>query len=143
MDELLREIAAEKEQISQTLTALEEALNRQKRTIVELAAIATFLHNFYNGIENLLKRVLQFKKVSIPDSATWHKDLLDLAVDQHIITLDLSRTLDEYRAFRHFFVHGYGVMLDEVRLSPLAEHLPKVWEQFEEELAAFVASIET
>ncbi|MCH8291296.1 hypothetical protein IH992_09375 [Candidatus Poribacteria bacterium] len=68
MDELLREIAAEKEQISQTLTALEEALNRQKRTIVELAAIATFLHNFYNGIENLLKRVLQFKKVSIPDS---------------------------------------------------------------------------
>ena len=101
MDELLREIAAEKEQISQTLTALEEALNR------------------------------------------WHKDLLDLAVDQHIITLDLSRTLDEYRAFRHFFVHGYGVMLDEARLSPLAEHLPKVWEQFEEELAAFVASIET
>ncbi len=61
MDELLREIAAEKEQISQTLTALEEALNRQKRTIVELAAIATFLHNFYNGIENFLK---QYDKVN-------------------------------------------------------------------------------
>jgi uncharacterized coiled-coil protein SlyX len=102
MDELLEDIAAEKEYISQTLIALEEALARQEKTIVELAAVATFLHNFYNGVENLLKRVLKFKRVSIPDSASWHKDLLDLAVDQHIITLDLSTTLDEYRAFRHF-----------------------------------------
>ena len=133
----------EKEYISQTLIALEEALARQEKTIVELAAVATFLHNFYNGVENLLKRVLKFKRVSIPDSASWHKDLLDLAVDQHIITLDLSTTLDEYRAFRHFFVHGYGVMLDEDRLLPLAEHLPQAWKQFEEELATFVASIET
>jgi hypothetical protein len=73
MDELLREIDAEKEQIYQTLEALEEALSRQARTIIELAAIATFLHNFYNGVENLLKRVLKFKKVPIPNSATWHK----------------------------------------------------------------------
>jgi Na+/H+-dicarboxylate symporter len=42
MDELLREIEAEKEQISQTLEALEEALSRQARTIIELAAIAIF-----------------------------------------------------------------------------------------------------
>ena len=76
MVELLREITAEKEYISQTLIALETTLNRHERTIVELAAIATFLHNFYNGVENLLKRVLRFKKVPIPDSASSHKDLL-------------------------------------------------------------------
>ena len=141
MDELLREITAEKEYIYQTLTALEEASNRQPKAIIELAAIATFLHNFYNGVENLLKRVLKFKKVPIPDSASSHKDLLDLAVDLHIITLDLSKTLDGYRAFRHFFVHGYSVTLDEMKLQPLAEHLPQVWKQTELELATFVASM--
>ncbi len=141
MDELLREIAAEKEYIDQTFTALEEALNRQEKTIVELAAIATFLHNFYNGTENLLKRVLKFKKVPIPDSASSHKDLLDLAANQNIISLNLSKALDEYRAFRHFFVHGYSVRLNETKLRPLAEHLPNVWKQFESELTTFVASM--
>jgi hypothetical protein len=34
-------------------------------------------------------------------------------------------------------------MLDETQLSPLAEHLPEVWEKFEAELATFVASIDT
>ena len=96
MDELLREIAAEKEYIDQTFIALEEALNRQERTIVELAAIATFLHNFYNGVENVLKRVLQYKKVPLLDSPSSHKDLLDLAVNQNIISLNLSKVLDEY-----------------------------------------------
>jgi hypothetical protein len=61
MDELLREVQAEKEHILDTLRALNEALGRKEKTIVELAAISTFLQNTYNGMENMLKRVLKFK----------------------------------------------------------------------------------
>ena len=134
MGELLREILAEKEHILETLQALQQALARKEKTVVELAAIAAFLQNAYNGIENTLKRVLKSRGISVPASDSFHRDLLDLSVDNHIITAQLSRRLDEYRAFRHFVVHGYGTMLDENRLLPLAENLADIWKEFESEL---------
>ena len=141
MDELFREVEAEKEHILATLQALKETLKRKEKTVVELAAIATFLQNAYNGIENVLKRTLKYKGISFPFSESWHKDLLDLSVNHQIISSELSRRLDEYRAFRHFFVHGYGIMLDEEKLIPLAEKLPDVWKDFETELEAFLNSL--
>ena len=47
MDEFLEDIAAQKELISNTLRALGEVLSREQRTTIELAAIATFIHNLY------------------------------------------------------------------------------------------------
>ena len=141
MDELLREVEAEKEHIQATLQALKEALERKEKTVVELAAIATFLQNAYNGIENILKRILKYEGISVPLSESWHKDLLDLSIDRQIISSGLSRKLDEYRAFRHFFVHGYGIMLDKEKLMPLAENLPDLWKDFESEVETFLNSL--
>lgn len=123
MDELLREIQAEEEYIRETLQALKEALGRKERDVVELAAIATFLQNTYNGIENVLKRILKFKGIIVPLSESWHKTLLDLSIDNQIISFELSKRLDEYRAFRHFFIHGYGITLDGEKIIPLANGL--------------------
>jgi len=102
MDELLEDIAAEKENIDVTLKELEKVLRRKRKGFIELAAIATCLHNTYNGIENLLKRVLKFLQTPLPDSKSSHKDLLALAVEKNIIDEELCYALDEYRAFRHF-----------------------------------------
>jgi uncharacterized protein YutE (UPF0331/DUF86 family) len=140
MGELLQDFAAEKERIEDTLAALAKTLRRKRRGFVELAAIATCLHNSYSGMENLLKRVLLYLQVPLPHSATSHKDLLDLAVEQMIISQELSEALDEYRAFRHFFVHGYGIALQEAPLQPLAQNLPDIWNRFESELNNFLAS---
>lgn len=68
-------------------------------------------------------------------------DLLELAVEQKIISPELLENLDEYRAFRHFFVHGYGILLQEAPLQPLSQNLPEVWHRFAAELDAFVASL--
>ena len=140
MDDLLREVQAEKEYILDTLLALNEALQRKEKTAVELAAISTFLQNTYNGIENILKRVLKFKGISIPVSESWHKGLIDLSADNQIISLELSKRLDEYRAFRHFSIHGYGIILDKEKLMPLATNLPDLWSVFESEVDTFIKS---
>ena len=58
MVELARKIAAERENIERTLEDLKEASERNEKTVIELAAMATFLHNIYNGIENILKQIL-------------------------------------------------------------------------------------
>lgn len=99
MDNLVREIAAEKERIEATLSALEKTLRRKRRTFVELAAIATCLHNSYSGMENLLKRVLKSLQIPLPESSTSHKDLLALAVEHELMSQDLSDALDEYPLF--------------------------------------------
>jgi len=49
MDELLREVQAEKEYLLDTFRALNEALQRKEKTVVELAAISTFLHSRIRG----------------------------------------------------------------------------------------------
>lgn len=61
MDELIQEILAEKENILETLNALQETLKRKKKTVIEFAAISTFVQNTYNGMENIIKRILNSK----------------------------------------------------------------------------------
>jgi len=130
MADITRQVAAEKENVEKALGNLRDAMGRREKSVVELAAIATFIHNIYNGIENILKQVLKAKGTEIPKSDTWHKDLLNLSVSLGIIPEKLSDDLYEYLTFRHFFVHAYGFMLEEAHLENLANNITSVWLQF-------------
>ncbi len=63
MDELTEQILAEKENVDIALHNLKTARARNEKTVIELAAIATFLHNIYNGIENILKQILLSRNI--------------------------------------------------------------------------------
>jgi uncharacterized protein YutE (UPF0331/DUF86 family) len=141
MDELLEELEAEKEKIIATIDELQKILQTKRKEFVELAAIATCLLNFYNGIENLFKRTLNYIKIPLPTSETFHRDLLDLTVKHNLISQELSVQLDEYRAFRHFFVHGYGILLKEAPLQTLAQDIFSVWQEFENQFNEFLTSL--
>lgn len=143
MIELTRKVEAEKENVERALDNLKETMERRERSVVELAAIATFLHNVYNGIENILKQVLKADGVEIPKSDTWHKDLLNLSVSSGIIPEKLSGELYEYLTFRHFFVHAYGFMLDEIRLEDLANNILNVWRQFSLVIEKYCQTLDT
>ncbi|MBU0765595.1 MAG: hypothetical protein KJ607_12240 [Bacteroidetes bacterium] len=114
---------AEFENIDIVLSEFYTVINTEKSgySVSELAALATFIHNFYNGIENTLKRILLFKQIEIKNTSTWHKDLLKNSSDIGIITEELYITLSNYLSFRHFFVHSYSFSLTWQELRPLAE----------------------
>ncbi len=130
MDDLPEKIEAEKQNIEKVLADLMMVCSNKERDIVQLAAMATFLHNIYNGIESILKQMLKSKGIQIPKTQTWHKDLLELSVSQGIISEQLSDELYEYLTFRHFFIHSYGFMLEDANLKLLTEHIPEVWSRF-------------
>ena len=96
-------------------------VEKSEYSIAELAATATFLHNCYNGIENILKRVLLFVDIKIEDTPIWHKDLLKASTNIGIISNDLYVTLSDYLSFRHFFVHSYSFTLKWEELKPLVD----------------------
>jgi uncharacterized protein YutE (UPF0331/DUF86 family) len=135
MDELWEEIEAERELIESTLTELDKALKYEVRNYTILAGIATFIHNLYIGIENIIKRMIVAKgKIAPSQSPSWHQELLQTAVKEEMISESLAQNLKDYLAFRHFFVHAYGIRLDEQQLIPLAQNAFVVWQQFYAEI---------
>ena len=141
MKKLIEEISIEKGFIIRTLQVIKEARHRSAQTPVELSAIGAGLHHVYSGMENILKRILKFKGIAIPASSSSHKDLLTPSVQENIISEDLSDQLDSYRGFRHFFIHGYGVLLNDEELDPLAEEVETVWQNYINEITYYLYTI--
>jgi hypothetical protein len=117
MATLDEKIAAELENIDRVLSALppEDSLHQLSR--LELGGTAAFIHSFYNGVENIVKQVLVAKGTVLPAGATWHRDLLELAVKQGLVARDTHDAMTPFLAFRHYFVHAYS---SELRAELLA-----------------------
>jgi len=106
------------ENISKVLTELEKVKDRPNKELAVLVGIGAYIQNIYTGMENILKQLLLHKNIPIPDTPTWHKDLLNLAVGHNFITKKIVDEMVDYLFFRHFFTHAYGFLIDEEKLSP-------------------------
>jgi hypothetical protein len=125
-------IEAEYEAIESALSALpDRPLSTLSR--LELAGVAALLHNFYNGIENVLKHVFQSKVLPVPQGESWHRDLLIAAGEKGILSSRLLDDLKRYLAFRHFFGHGYALNLFPGRMEPLVRNAEPVFTKFKGE----------
>ena len=126
-------IEAEYEAIENTLSALP---NRPLSTLsqLEIAGVAALLHNFYNGIENILKQVFLKKSFPIPQGESWHRDLLLSAAEKNTISNLLLNNLKRYLAFRHYFSHAYALELFPKRIEPLVKDAVALFNQFKQQI---------
>jgi len=133
MPEYRLRIEAEYEAIEGTLSALPD---RPLPTLskLEIAGVAALLHNFYNGIENVLKQVFQAKSFSIPEGESWHRDLLLAAAGKRILSAPRMNDLKRYLAFRHYFSHAYALDLFPQRMEPLVKDAEAVFTAFKREI---------
>jgi uncharacterized protein YutE (UPF0331/DUF86 family) len=126
-------VYAEFEAIERLLVELPDA-DYEKLSTLELAGSAALIHNFYNGVENILKQICNARKYKLPTGDTWHKDLLVLAVENNLISSQLEDELKQYLAFRHFFSHAYALELYPHRIEHLAKSMNNLFDMFKKEI---------
>jgi hypothetical protein len=126
-------IEAEYEAIERTLSAL-PGKPLSELTELELAGVAAMLHNFYNGLENVLKQACRAREIGIPSGSSWHRDLLLTAGAADIISAALVGELSRFLAFRHFFSHAYALDLFPERMEPLVQEAVEVFKRFKNEI---------
>ena len=123
-------ILAELENIDQLIAEIPEQNELTNLSTLELAGVGALLNNFYNGVENILKQILKHIGEPLPQSGSWHKDMLELAVTKQIISLQIKKQFMIYLAFRHYFNHAYALDLQPDKLIPLVQKITETYLSF-------------
>ena len=109
---------------------------------IEIAALGSVLHSFYNGLENIFSVIAKEVDETLPQGFSWHKELLiqisNKTLTRNAVLPEATREkLVNYLAFRHFYRHSYSFFLDWNELKPLICDLNSVWKEVRESLDKF------
>lgn len=149
-DPVRQKLQHEIQQIDQLLESFQPLLNlteAREPDLVELSALATVLHSFYGGIENIFTTIGKKIDDRIPTGTKWHKDLLtqmSRSTDSReaIINDQQSASLIGYLSFRHFFRNSYAYQLDWDQMRPLVESIAETWEELKAPLHRLIGEEE-
>lgn len=148
-DKLRKQVDVERQQLNRLIdehrSLLDSCASRTPNAI-ELSALATFLHSFYSGIENSLKRIAVEVDGSVPSGDGWHRQLLTSMTSETnarppVVSNTLYETMSEYLAFRHFFRQAYSFHFDWYKMSGLVLNAERTMRRFETEVDHFLDSI--
>lgn len=138
------------ERLSQEFMPMEEKLNLSEDNITnyDKVVIGYYMHNFYNGCENIFRSIARFFENELtPDS--WHKDLLRRMTFEiegfrpRVISDQLYLLLDDFRGFRHKFRYTYSFELDWERERVVARKFKKTWVDMKNEMKGFIDKLDT
>jgi len=145
-DSLRKQVAFERTQLRRLIDTHRPLLEKcatAPPSEIELSALAALLHSFYNGIENIFKRMALELGERLPSSEFWHMHLLDAmaqATPQRpaVLSPELQRRLKEYMEFRHVFRHAYIFNLRWGQMKPLVLRCEETLALVENELDRFL-----
>ncbi len=136
---LLEEISIDLESMFQIVIDVEALLAEVKTQTpnnIYKTALGGFAAQFYNGIENIMKRIHKAYNIDLPRGDNWHIVLLDrFSVNSDFPTPckfsdELILSLTDYRRFRHYFFHGYGHNLNWDIISNAVSDINEVFNAF-------------
>jgi hypothetical protein len=101
----------------------------------------------FNGIENILKRILEINSIKLQSNEQYHIELINCFSEnsQYNVGLcfspEMIDKLSILRRFRHYVFHGYSFHLEWDRLSLAIETLPNVFENFKSKVENYTNSL--
>jgi hypothetical protein len=78
---VIGQIAFEIGQIDHLFEAYASLIEAAQLNLIEATAMASVLHSFYNGIENLFLSIAKEIDHDVPASERWHRDLLTRMIE--------------------------------------------------------------
>ena len=148
LEKAISQINFEIQQIDELFISYNELFEKcrvEEPSLIELTAIGSVLHSFYNGIENIFKTIRKNIDGKLPVGHHWHSELLlqmsqDTYNHSSVISEGLKGRLSEYLAFRHFYRNSYSFFLKWNELKKLADPVVSVWSECKAELKMFMDS---
>ncbi|GAB1350973.1 hypothetical protein MASR1M107_31880 [Ignavibacteriales bacterium] len=120
-DEQLEPIRIEVETIENILNEINGIIREYSDSEPDIrikAALASFIAQFYNGVENIMKRIMKINGRTLPKGENWHAELFNQFIESDDPnTPVLFRGPDvlinkKLRKFRHIVYHGYSFRLE-------------------------------
>lgn len=148
-DELAEEIELELTQLRELFKSFCEPMTKTQTCdpeYIELVALAGFLHSFYSGVENILKRIVIRVDGRLPSREMWHKELLTWSATptnhrSQILSTELATGLRGFLNFRHVFRQAYTFELSWAKMEPLIERANPTLTRFEAEIRDFLQKL--
>lgn len=142
---LIADIDLDVERLSQLVAEMNTSLPKIENppSAFEVRAIASIIHDFYTGIENIFEHIVLKMEGDLPSAAGWHVQLLKRVgaslknLRPAVIDKEMEEKLVEYLSFRHLFRNIYGFELKWERCKPLACGMKQTFEQLKEKLKEF------
>ena len=149
IEKIISQVTFEIEQIDQLLERYAELFMRAQADVpnlVDITALASVLHSFYNGLENIFLNIAKRIDLKVPKTTQWHRDLLTQMTKTtskrgQVLTNDIANRLADYLGFRHFYRHSYSFFLEWDELEKLVGPLDVTWKQIKNELQIFLDSL--
>jgi hypothetical protein len=134
------------DQLFESYADLLEQVQKNMPDLVEVTAVASVLHSFYNGLENIFLSIAKGIDAHVPTGSQWHRDLLTQMTESTssrgpVLTAEMVHGLTDYLGFRHFYRHSYSFFLEWDELEKLVTPLAEVWDQAKDELQLFLDSL--
>lgn len=143
---IVSQIRFEIDQIDRLFSAYADLLKRVRNNnpdLVEVTAVASVLHSFYNGLENIFLSIAKVIDPDVPSGPQWHRDLLTRMTEPTstraaVLSNEIALRLADYLGFRHFYRHSYSFFLEWDELEKLAVPAEEIWKKVKAELQLFL-----
>lgn len=135
--------------LGQIVQAVQEGMGPLETVPSQFAmnALASYLQQFYTGCERILERIAVVVDDGLPGGAYSHANLLAQMAQElpgirpAVLHEALWLCLQDYLAFRHFFRHAYGYILEWAKLRPLVVGMSATLTDVQEQLRAFLETL--